>query len=206
MRVRALHAYARSHILGRTLSIRGATFYVRTFLYVFVPNLVETFLCMGYMICTCVLAFAHYMCTMHALLACLYCMHVCILTFWDGFPPNLVKTFIICPALNGHWLVYFEQNIISFREKLYKKKKSRTLVFFILRNFRRQKRYIKDFVSCRNTIKFGSFWTYHPVLEWQLPNVLAQFFAAAVYASIVGCICTYKKSTAKYDLVLKNCV
>jgi hypothetical protein len=27
MRVRALHAYARSHILGRTLSILGATFY-----------------------------------------------------------------------------------------------------------------------------------------------------------------------------------
>jgi hypothetical protein len=40
---------------------------VRTFLDVFVPDLVETFLCMGYMICTYTLACAHYVRKKHAL-------------------------------------------------------------------------------------------------------------------------------------------
>jgi hypothetical protein len=105
-----INIYARSHILGQTLSkllrvtescmgyliftcafacARYAHVCIRTFFYVFVPNLVETFLCMGYMLFT--LAFAHYARTMYALLGCLYCMHVRVHTFLDGFFPNLVE-------------------------------------------------------------------------------------------------------------------
>jgi hypothetical protein len=40
---------------------------------------------------------------------------MCILTFWDGFAPNLVKTLIICPALNGHGLVSINVTVFSKR-------------------------------------------------------------------------------------------
>jgi hypothetical protein len=97
---------------------------VRTFLDVFVPNLVETFLCMGYMICTCALACAHYARTMSmrvlhacarshifgriisklsgifygsqrvAMTTCVNCTHERVCTLLDVFAPNLVETFL----------------------------------------------------------------------------------------------------------------
>jgi hypothetical protein len=58
---------------------------IRTFLDVFVPNLVETFLCMCYMIVT--LAFAHYASNIS-----MPVLHACARShIFDGFFPNLVE-------------------------------------------------------------------------------------------------------------------
>jgi hypothetical protein len=40
------------------------------------------------------------------------CVCALIICALHGFAPNLVKTFIICPALNGHGLVFI--NVRSF--------------------------------------------------------------------------------------------
>jgi hypothetical protein len=72
-----LHACARSHICGRIFSKLSGTFY----------------------------GSQRYAWTTWFLYARLRVRTISICAFWDGFATNLMKTFIICTALNGHGIV-----------------------------------------------------------------------------------------------------